>query len=63
MSVLGSHIAWRQSPFAYTIHSRESVMHKTQIGGFSSHFRTFVSVLPFPYSRFRTSALAPNFVK
>ena len=35
MSVFGSHIAWRQSPFGYK--------------AVSSHFRTLVSILPFPH--------------
>ena len=38
-----------------TRHNRESVRRKTQIGGFSSDFRTSVFVLWFPYFRLRTS--------
>ena len=41
-------------------HSRESIRHQTSRGGFSSHFRTLVSVglLPFSYFGFRTSAFS-----
>ena len=47
VSVLGCHIALRQSLFAHKAQSL--VMHQTSIGCFSFHFYTSISVLRFPH--------------
>ena len=54
MSVLDSHIAYRDSHLLATRHSSESVIHSTPIGDFSSHFRTLFCVTSFRYFGFRT---------
>ena len=41
-----------------TAYSPESVRHQTLIGGYSSHFHTLVSVLPFQHFHLSTSAFS-----